>query len=228
MAAIEMEGRRFGRLTVIGLADKRVNKKLHYRCRCDCGNEAVVMGVQLRIGKTRSCGCLSSEMTATRNRKHGAIQKVNGKRRPSPEYTSWQQIKDRCFNRNNIGYANYGGRGITMSERWVTDFTAFLADVGPKPSRSHSIERLDNDRGYEPGNCVWATRSEQSKNRRNVRYYTYQGATLCLADWARELGMRWHTLQARVTRSGWSIDRAVTTPVEAGGAAAKRGSTKKR
>lgn len=108
-----------------------------------------------------------------------------------------------------------------MCDRWLNDFPAFLEDMGPKPSPSHSIERIDNSLGYSPENCVWATRKEQNTNKRNNRMITFNGTTQCLADLARTYGMRPHTLLARLDRFKWDLHKALTTPVEPGGMGAR-------
>ncbi len=131
-----------------------------------------------------------------------------------PEYNTWEGIKQRCHNPNEKRYAEYGGRGITVCVRWRESFEAFLADVGSRPSPEHSLDRLDNDRGYEPGNVRWATRSQQQRNRRTTNHrLTFRGETRCVTEWAEILGISERTLRARAVR-GWSAERALTTPVQ--------------
>jgi hypothetical protein len=124
----------------------------------------------------------------------------------TPEYRAWSAMKLRCANPNNEQYHNYGGRGITVCDRWRQSFAAFLVDMGPRPSPRHSIDRIDNNGNYEPGNCRWATSREQNRNRRNNIVLTHDGRTMCLADWARELGVPRGTLLARY-RDGQPPDR---------------------
>ena|SRR2546425_6862076 len=130
----------------------------------------------------------------------------------SPEYQSWHHMKGRCLNPNEDAYARYGGRGITVCDRWLHSFAAFLADMGPRPSSGHTIERLDNSKGYSPDNCVWATWIEQENNRKDNREITFQGRTLTLAQWVKVTGICWSTIAQRLKR-GWSAEKTLTTPV---------------
>jgi hypothetical protein len=133
--------------------------------------------------------------------------------RQTPEYKAWAQMKHRCTSPKNPCFGRYGGRGITFCERWG-DFANFLADMGPRPSSKHSLDRIDNDRGYEPGNCEWRTRFEQMGNTRRNVYMTHNGETAHIAEWARRMGVGRHTLQCRLY-SGWSTEKTLTTPVQA-------------
>lgn len=129
-----------------------------------------------------------------------------------PGYSSWQKMRYRCYNPRCVAYADYGGRGITVCDQWRT-FKGFLRDMGPKPSPQHSIDRFPNSDGnYEPGNCRWATRKEQSKNRRTVRHMTFNGRTQTMTDWAKELGIDKRVLSLRLTRLGWTEERTLSMP----------------
>lgn len=123
-------------------------------------------------------------------------------------YSIWKNMRFRCNNPNAVGWERYGGRGIRTCARWAL-FEHFLADMGPPPSRAHSIERIDNSGDYEPGNCRWATTQEQSLNRRTNRRVTFQGRTLCVSEWAEKLGLKFGTLYSRLLR-GESLERAMT------------------
>lgn len=158
-----MIGQTFSRLTVLGDAEpisNGANKLRAVLCRCDCGKEKVISQSNLRTGRTRSCGCLVSE-----NARLNTGAPVKHEQCWSPTYSSWAGMKDRCTNQNHKSYNNYGGRGITVCERWM-DFRNFLEDMGERPD-GMSIDRIDVNGAYEPGNCRWATAQQQSLNKRN-------------------------------------------------------------
>jgi len=154
---IDLTGQTFGRWTVL-----EFKGQAKWLCRCSCGTEKVVGGSSLRRGNSTSCGCFQREDVSRRTRTHG--HKAGGKY--TPEYIAWANIIARCENPKHKAYPNYGGRGITICGRWRESFESFLADVGPRPSDDNSLDRIDNDGHYEPGNVRWATISEQAKNRR--------------------------------------------------------------
>jgi hypothetical protein len=157
----DIAGQRFGRLLVLSYEGTRKGKA-RWRCRCECGTEHVVFGTSLKRGLCRSCGCLNAEFAAQRRRKHGEAHKTT-------EYDIWRGMRARCLNPKHKSYPYYGGRGITVCDRWGI-YATFLADMGRRPSPEHSIDRWpDNDGGYEPGNCRWATLSEQNLNQRPRR-----------------------------------------------------------
>lgn len=163
---IEMIGRRYGRLAVIGAEASSQKGEAHWRCRCECGREIIARGATLRIGHIKSCGCLRSEKSAL-NAKRSAL----GEALKTPEWFSWSAMKDRCYRSSHMHFALYGGRGIKVCERWLNSYSNFLADMGRKPSLGHSIDRFPNKDGdYEPGNCRWATQSEQNRNRAPYRW----------------------------------------------------------
>lgn len=160
---VDLSGRKFKRLLVVERVIVKTNPKTRWLCRCECGKETLVQGIALRIGATKSCGCLQREVSL-QNIKHGAARKANGH---SPEYDAWLSAKQRCFNPKNEAFKNYGGRGITMCDEWKTNFSAFLEHVGPRPNSKLSIDRYpNNDGNYQPGNVRWATRIQQANNRR--------------------------------------------------------------
>lgn len=155
---VSIEGRRFGRL--IAVQKTRGGKML---CKCDCGNERIVMRGSLLKGLTKSCGCFHSEQTRNANTQHGHATREGFSR----EYHSWSSMRTRCTNAKRSMFKYYGGRGITICKEWES-FTQFLADMGPRPPAT-SLDRIDPNGNYEPANCRWATPLDQSRNRRNVK-----------------------------------------------------------
>lgn len=162
---IDLTGKRFGRLTVVKRveSDKHGNSK--FKCLCDCGKERVVYRNALATGKTVSCGCYNSQVTKARSTIHGYTS--GGKK--TPEYIAITNIIARCTNPKNPEYERYGGRGIKVCERWRENPCLFVEDMGLKPSKRHSIERVDVNGDYEPSNCIWATPLEQSRNQRAMK-----------------------------------------------------------
>lgn len=187
-------GRRFERLTIIQALGKRApGPRNWWRCQCDCGNFTEIPSNQ--FGRTRSCGCLSREVTSARSKSHGQSHANN------KAYKVWVQMRRRC--REKEGYAD---RGIKVCARWQ-DFENFLADMG-QPSPGMTIERENNDGDYEPGNCVWADGVAQSNNRRSSVFVTANGITKTAAQWARELKIEGQTVRWRL-KQGWSPEKAL-------------------
>lgn len=197
---LDLLGRRFGKLVVVGTATRGKSNKVRWLCVCDCGEEAVVLSNYLRRGDTKSCGCIAPQRCKTK----GASS--------LPEYKSWQGMKSRCYRIKNTKYKSYGGRGISVCPEWVDSFDRFYEDMGKKPTPLHTIDRIDNDGDYTPDNCRWATRREQSRNTQRSRFLDYNGVKKNMEDWADEAGLTSGTLSKRL-KLGWSMEKALTKPV---------------
>lgn len=198
---------RYGRLTVLGRAPSpSTGGKCHpayWQCICDCGKTLVIRGACLANGQ-QSCGCKKHEQLGRRSLRHGMYG--------TPEYNSWSAIKERCCNPRNANFHNYGGRGIKMCQRWREGFRNFYSDMGNRPSLNHSIDRIDVNGDYEPGNCRWATPQQQGRNRRDSIILSARGRTMPLNDWAELLGIKRETILSRL-RSGKSVEYALFAPV---------------
>ena len=204
---IDLTGQRFERLTVIEMSERDSRNRIIWKCICDCGNEKYVPTTDLRGGRTKSCGCLSSEVTAERNTKHGHTKRG----RHVPEYKIWRAMKDRCYNPNNKSFKNYGGRGIMVCDRWLNSFENFLVDMGKRPSVKLSIDRIDNNGNYEPSNCRWATAKEQQDNKRNLHnqiFIHYNGERVTLSSFADTHNIPKGTIHSRISR-GYTPQEAV-------------------
>lgn len=202
-AFIDITGKVFGRLTVLSRQDIEP-KRTHWKCLCECGKIAVVCGARMRAGVSSSCGCLSREVRARngrRNKTHGMTK--------SPEYRAWFDMKDRCYNPKISNFADYGGRGIMVWLAWIKSFEQFYKDMGPRPSPEHSLDRIDNDGGYEPINCRWATREEQANNKRTTDLHFYQDTWMSLSQIAHLTGIQQPTLWSRLYRMNLTIDEAI-------------------
>ena len=202
----DLTGKKFGRLTVVSCAGRNIRKQAMWTCRCSCGNEKVIAAFNLQQG-TKSCGCLQKESVRTFSRKHGYASKVA---RPAI-YTAWRSMIDRCYYPRLAAYKNYGGRKIKVCRRWRHSFVNFLADMGEPPTEKYSIDRIDNNGNYEPGNCRWATRIEQQRNKRTNRMLTFNGETHCSAEWNEKLRLPHGTITRRLF-SGWSVEQALSIP----------------
>ena len=198
---VDIKGKQFGRLMVIEKDHRDSRNSWHWKCTCDCGKITIVNGATLRNGRTRSCGCLQIDVRT----KHG----MYGTRL----YRIYRGIRTRCFNPLDSHYPDYGGRGITVCNEWLTfeGFVEWALENGYQDSLN--IERIDNNGGYCPENCKWASHAEQNNNKRNNHLVTFNGVTKTLAEWEAEIGVSADTLQTRLYR-GWSEERALTTPVK--------------
>lgn len=198
----EMIGRKFGRWSVISRSDVRTPEDTKWNCLCECGQLGAVAGKSLRVGNSQSCGCLALERRSANATTHGKSK--------TSEYKSWLKMRERCLDPECPAYPDYGARGIRICDRWL-DPTNFLDDMGPKPTRGHTLERKDNSKGYQPDNCKWADRFEQANNKRNNRLITVNGASKTAPQWARLSGLSAKTIEARL-KYGWTEEDAVLMP----------------
>ena len=202
--AIDITGQAFGRLTAVRPLYAKPHKGIFWLCRCSCGNTTIAIGTKLRNGHRISCGCAKQL--------HGHAGNHSDKKM-SPTYSSWRSMIARCTQPSNPAFEYYQKRGIAVCDHWRS-FENFLADVGERPSKKHSLDRYpNNDGNYEPGNCRWATKQEQANNRITNTYFSYRGQRYTLAELARATGASKETLRARLVRpGGWVVDDAVETP----------------
>ncbi len=197
----------------IGSSEKTRKRCAYFLCQYKCGSKKEVVEASLRNGRSVSCGCFAYEMSKERHSTHGACRD----RKTTPEYAAWKNLISRCVNPRNARFSDYGGRGISVCDRWLhgengkPGFECFLDDMGPRPD-GMTIDRSDNDGNYEPGNCRWATPVMQMANRRNTRMVKTPSGIRPLADLAKECGIPANTLRARL-EMGWSLGAATLTPV---------------
>jgi hypothetical protein len=204
---------RYGNWTVISY-DVPGKPTRRWLCRCDCGRECVVFRSNVVRGTSRSCVSCASKRNALRPNHQAQKGRTHGATK-TPEFISWTMMQQRCLNPNDDHFADYGGRGITFAAVWqgVDGFKNFLDHVGLRPTKKHTIDRIDVNLGYEPGNVRWATVKEQANNRRNTPVITYRGVTKTLSAWAETLGVSRSRLWTRIYGYGWSVERALTKPI---------------
>lgn len=200
---IDLTGNKYGRLLVTNRAENKIEhsgrRRTMWNCICDCGNTVIVDSDHLRSGHSKSCGCIT--------KKHGLF----GKR----IYKIWDGMKQRCLNQNNNAYINYGGRGITICDEWKHDFQSFYDWAMEHGYNDElTLDRKDVNGNYCPENCRWANDITQHNNTRVNRFIEYKGETHTMAEWARIKGMKYVTLNTRINKYHWTIEKALTTPVE--------------
>lgn len=203
---IDITRQRFTRLLVVEYLGRS-----KWRCRCDCGTEIVAHRSNLKSGQTGSCGCLQRELAAARLRPY-RLTHGHTEGRQSPTYVAWQRMKQRCYYPGSDSYAEYGGRGIRVCDRWRESFKSFLDDMGEKPKGLYSLGRINNDGDYEPSNCRWETQIEQERNKRSTRTAFYMGKERSLAEISEMAGADYRLVYERVTYLRWPVDKAVALP----------------
>lgn len=194
------KGQKYFRLTVLKF-DRTEHYMPYWYCLCDCGVIKSINGSSMVRGEIKSCGCLNNEMRIKTNTTHGASG--------DSEYSIYCHMKTRCGNKNNTHYHRYGGRGIIVCKRWIDSYSNFIADMGKRPSPLHTLDRIDNNGNYEPSNCRWATKIEQSNNTTTNVRLSFNGESLTLAEWSRKLGINYSTLNFRL-RNGCSVERILS------------------
>lgn len=199
MSFCDLTGKRYGRLTVVKRVYKDEKKNSYWLCKCDCGNETIVIAANLKSGQSKSCGCLRKEVSTT----HGK----GGTRL----YHIYKSMKNRTTNPNYKEYKYYGGRGIKICDEWLNDFEKFYDwSVSNGYKDDLTIDRIDVNGNYSPCNCRWVTMKEQQNNRRNNHIITYHGETHTVKQWAEKLEINYNTLLSRINRYHWTIERAFT------------------
>lgn len=190
-------GNKYNELTYVGDVGYKTypsgQRAKLWRLKCSCGVECVAPDRQVTSNLKKSCGHLKKHPNI---KTHGDARGKSG----TPEWRGWRAMKNRCTNPNDVFYSKYGGRGITICNRWLK-YENFLEDMGRKPSHKHTLDRINNDGNYEPANCKWSTPIEQANNKRNTKYVTYKGKTDTVANWARELDIGYFQLYDRLRSS---------------------------
>ena len=206
MSVVNRVGEKYGRLTVVARATNKVETsgavRAQWECTCECGNTTVTSGQSLSRGSTQSCGCLIVEA-----RKAASTHNMSR----TPIYRIWNTMRQRCQNDKNPHWSSYGGRGITVCDRWQT-FENFYSDVGD-PKKGMTLERCDNNKGYEPGNVYWASRLTQANNRRTNVYLSLSGETKTIAEWGRITGLGKSVIKRRL-ELGWPVWKVLTHPIQ--------------
>lgn len=208
----DLTGQKWALLTAVAF-DRIECGVTYWLFRCDCGNERSIRAGNVRRGMTKSCGCSRRELLSISHTRHGHCR--DG--RETSEYQAWNLARQRCHSPIHRAFPSYGGRGIEMCDRWRfgdgerAGFECFVADMGERPSAKHSLDRIDNDQGYSPENCRWATRSEQMRNTRSNRYVEFGGRKITIIEASELTGLAHATITKRLDL-GWPVERALTKP----------------
>lgn len=214
---VDITGQRFNSLVALEYLGRRHHSSV-WKCRCDCGNETEVASSALKNATIKSCGCFRKQRMEGLNYKHGKASHVRPR---GAVYKIWDGIKDRCRNPNSPVWKWYGGKGIDIYEPWANNYELFEADVGQRPSKKHSLDRIDGSKGYVPGNVRWATSGEQARNRSNNRLTEVDGKMIPLVAACEIHGMPYKTVKNRIT-NGWDVWCALVIPVNQAKANATR------
>lgn len=204
---INLIGKKYGRLTVISLNRRDDRRIYHWNCICDCGAHKIVRGWELRCGNTQSCGCFQLERVTKHG--HARLHKPETK-----EYKCWKNMKSRCLNPGAVGYKNYGGRGIKICDRWLNSYENFFEDVGFAPTDKHSIDRIETNGNYEPGNCRWATKKEQINNQRKSILIKLGDETKSLTEWCRQFNVKYSTAHSRIWTGKMTPEQSILFSIQ--------------
>jgi len=206
---VDLKGVKFGRLLVIKDSGVRSSsRRIKWKCQCNCGNDIIVSSDRLIIGHTKSCGCLRRDNYSKNGRRNATIHGCASRGKLTKEYIIWRRMIQRCTDINDKAYHNYGGRGITVCDRWRESFQNFLDDMGECPDGC-SIERIDNNNGYNPDNCEWATSHKQHRNMRTNVWVVLHGESMIMADAIRLLSMNKTTVYSYMRRHDFTHQEAV-------------------
>jgi hypothetical protein len=202
---INIIGKKFGRWTIISRVENNSTGHPQYLCRCDCGVEAIRTPGRLKSGNSKSCRCLQKELLSISKAVHG----MSG----TKVHSTWMQMIKRCIDPKNTRYSDYGGRGINVCDQWMGDFISFYKYVGDPPTPKHTLDRIDNNKGYIPGNVKWSTNKEQSNNKRTNHIIEFNGHRKTIAQWRDATGISYSALWYRI-RAEWPIDKMLTVPMK--------------
>lgn len=198
-------GKKFNYLTVIRIAGKNKYNRPLYECKCDCGNTIITEATRVKMGVTKSCGCLQRKVTAELFKVHGLTN--------TRIYRIWAAMISRCENPNNNRYYVYGLKGISVCDEWRNDFMQFYNwAIVNGYSDDLSIDRIDNDKGYCPSNCRWATIKVQMNNRSNSRNISYNGTTMTLKQWSEYFGFNYKYFHEVMSKNNWNIEKVLNMP----------------
>lgn len=199
----DLRGNRYNMLVVLNRVENSRNGQSRWECICDCGEKTIVSASNLKLGAVKSCGCLIHQPHNTHHLSNTRL------------YNIWFKMKQRCYDKRNNAYRDYGGRGITICDEWKDDFECFYSwSMENGYDENLSIDRIDNDKGYSPQNCRWANPKEQANNRRNCVVITFKGKTMNLSQWCKELNLPYKTIHSRIYKKGWSYEKALSIPIK--------------
>lgn len=205
---LDITGMKYAKLTALRIMVAQ--KPVKWLWLCECGKTTIAQASNVKSGNTNSCGC-GQDAARRKKRKFAKGGHFSHQMSRTPIYKAWSSMKGRCLNQKHKSFHNYGGRGIGIDARWAESFESFYVDMGPRPSKQHSLDRIDNNQGYGPDNCRWAIPIVQRNNSRQNRYLTLNGESRTVAQWCRVYGIAQNTVSDRLTR-GWTTVDALTKP----------------